>query len=114
MSNEDYEWKGERLFNWYSKEARVIRAYLVLESRHEYLEEQWHKLINLRDDTDVAMDLHAFCDRMIRFRRAANRLRDRLGCSNKAAADAFHERWPRLPGETSARYYDRIHEIGAK
>ena len=109
-----YDWPGERMFKWSSKEARVFRAFRHLSAEHQWLEKRFHKMTSLRDLTHVKMDLHEYCERMIRVKRAAERLRDRLGMSNKAAADDFDERHPRLPGESDKDYYERMRAEGAK
>jgi hypothetical protein len=120
MSNEDYEWHGERLLKWHSKEAKVIRAFIILDARYTWMDEYFEKAIQLRDsalDVQKGIDIEiteAFLERMHRFKRAACRLRDRLGCSNRAAADSFHERHPHLPSESDKDYYARMSEIGAK
>ena len=115
-----YEWPGERMFKWHSKEAKIIRAFVLLESRYRWMDEYFEKAINLRDNAlgimkGVEIEItDAFMDRMHRYKRAACRLRDRLGCSNRAASDSFHERHPHLPGESDKDYYDRMRAEGAK
>jgi len=89
-----YEWPGERMFKWHSKEAKIIRAFVLLESRYRWMDEYFEKAINLRDNAlgimkGVEIEItDAFMDRMHRYKRAACRLRDRLGCSNRAASPA--------------------------
>lgn len=103
-----YTWRGPRLFDWYSKEVRVIRAFLRLSWLYEKLDHQWCTLLDIRNDTNVEMALEAYCDRKYRVKRAMNRLRDRLGFSTAAAGDAFEARYPRNPGETDGDYYTRV------
>jgi hypothetical protein len=109
-----YDWPGERMFKWSSKEARIYRAFSHLNSEHQWLDKHFHKLTNLRDLTHVKMDLHEYLERMLRFKRAAHRLRDRLGMSNTAAYDDYHERHPHLPGESESDYWKRMQAEKAK
>jgi hypothetical protein len=114
MSNDRYVWHGKRMFDWHSKEAKVLRAYLRLQATYNYLDEQYDEICKHVDTDGVKIECEEFFERMWRFRAAADRLRDRLGCSNRAAADSFHERNPHLQGESDADYYKRMSEIGAK
>jgi len=77
------------MFQWSSKEARVIRALVRLTQMCERLDQKLERAKELKGSYPypIQIDLVALTDRYYRLVRAQKRLEDRLGASYRAAAE---------------------------